>query len=459
MDAVGGWEAGHLEVDRVRRCRPGGDGHRLPAGDRRSAPGLRARPLRGLRGEDLPRAHRRASSIATWSANVAAVRRRRGCGRGAGRRARQPPDHGPGDPRPGRRCASRSRSTARTSPTRSRRTPSASCPTPGRAPTRRPGSWSARRTRPRALRDGAGPGLPARTRLGPARGRRPSLPPTPGAGGLRKLDGLAARLDRERPDAGEAEDSFGRDGPALAAALRSWGEGGPRVPVRRQAADQQGRGPAGGGLAADPSRAPRCGAAAPRILLIGFGAFGPGWRSWSTPWVAATSMPHARSPPRGRGLEGAEDAPLPILSGFLPIRPTAMRKRLARPRLGPIGGRLEHDEVADVMPAADDLRRCRAPCRRPSGWSPAESAACGVPPVSADHSGMREVAQLLADAVRARAGAAALLRGGRRARSRSSPIASTAGWRSSPSGASEAGLALAGRVRRALELGGVARRA
>jgi glycosyltransferase involved in cell wall biosynthesis len=30
---------------------------------------------------------------------------------------------------------------------------------------------------------------------------------------------------------------------------------------------------------------------------------------------------------------------------------------------------------------------------------PAESAACGVPPVSADHSGMREVAQLLAEAV------------------------------------------------------------
>jgi glycosyltransferase involved in cell wall biosynthesis len=30
---------------------------------------------------------------------------------------------------------------------------------------------------------------------------------------------------------------------------------------------------------------------------------------------------------------------------------------------------------------------------------PAESAACGVPPVSADHSGMREVSRLLADAL------------------------------------------------------------
>ena len=32
-------------------------------------------------------------------------------------------------------------------------------------------------------------------------------------------------------------------------------------------------------------------------------------------------------------------------------------------------------------------------------FSPAESAACGVPPVSADHSGMREVAQLLGEAL------------------------------------------------------------
>jgi len=63
-----------------------------------------------------------------------------------------------------------------------------------------------------------------------------------------------------------------------------------------------------------------------------------------------------------------------------------------------IGGRLEHDEVADVMPAA-------ATFAMPSTWPeafgmvPAESAACGVPPVAADHSGMREVALLLAEAV------------------------------------------------------------
>ena len=33
------------------------------------------------------------------------------------------------------------------------------------------------------------------------------------------------------------------------------------------------------------------------------------------------------------------------------------------------------------------------------GMVPAESAACGVPPTAANHSGMREVAQVLADAL------------------------------------------------------------
>jgi glycosyltransferase involved in cell wall biosynthesis len=102
---------------------------------------------------------------------------------------------------------------------------------------------------------------------------------------------------------------------------------------------------------------------------------------------------------RGRGLEGGEDAPLPILSEFLADPPEGYADA-AREAAGSmlIGGRLEHDEVADVMPEAQTFAM-------PSTWPeafgmvPAESAACGVPPVAADHSGMREVAQLLAEAV------------------------------------------------------------
>jgi glycosyltransferase involved in cell wall biosynthesis len=63
-----------------------------------------------------------------------------------------------------------------------------------------------------------------------------------------------------------------------------------------------------------------------------------------------------------------------------------------------IGGRLAHDEVADVMPAADTFAMTSS-WPEAFGMVPAESAACGVPPVSADHSGMREVSELLAEAI------------------------------------------------------------
>jgi glycosyltransferase involved in cell wall biosynthesis len=63
-----------------------------------------------------------------------------------------------------------------------------------------------------------------------------------------------------------------------------------------------------------------------------------------------------------------------------------------------VSGRLEHAEVAEVMPAADALVM---PSTFPEafGMVPAEAAACGVPPVSAGHSGMLEVSAQLAEAV------------------------------------------------------------
>jgi hypothetical protein len=50
------------------------------------------------------------------------------------------------------------------------------------------------------------------------------------------------------------------------------------------------------------------------------------------------------------------------------------------------------------MPAADTFAMTST-WPEAFGMVPAESAACGVPPVSADHSGMREVARLLAGAI------------------------------------------------------------
>ena len=57
---------------------------------------------------------------------------------------------------------------------------------------------------------------------------------------------------------------------------------------------------------------------------------------------------------RGRGYEGEEEASLPILAAFLGDPPDGYADA-AREAAGSIliGGRLAHDEVADVMPAAD----------------------------------------------------------------------------------------------------------
>ena len=137
----------------------------------------------------------------------------------------------------------------------------------------------------------------------------------------------------------------------------------------------------------------------PRLLLIGFGAFESGVRALIDALSAGDLEAAREVAARGRGYEGADDEPLGILSAFLSDPPDGYADA-ARDAAGSIllGGRLEHDEVADVMPAGDVFTM---PSTFPEafGMVPAESAACGVPPVSADHSGMREVSRLLADAL------------------------------------------------------------
>ncbi|HXM86279.1 MAG TPA: glycosyltransferase, partial [Solirubrobacteraceae bacterium] len=61
-------------------------------------------------------------------------------------------------------------------------------------------------------------------------------------------------------------------------------------------------------------------------------------------------------------------------------------------------GRLEHDELADLLPACEALV---VPSTFPEafGMVAAEAAACGALPVSAAHSGLAEVSGALAEAV------------------------------------------------------------
>lgn len=101
----------------------------------------------------------------------------------------------------------------------------------------------------------------------------------------------------------------------------------------------------------------------------------------------------------GWALEGGSAEPLPILSAFMADPPEGYLEA-ARGIGGSVElvGRLEHDEVAELLPGAEALVM---PSTFPEafGMVAAEAAACGVLPVSAGHSGMREVSRELAAAL------------------------------------------------------------
>jgi glycosyltransferase involved in cell wall biosynthesis len=101
----------------------------------------------------------------------------------------------------------------------------------------------------------------------------------------------------------------------------------------------------------------------------------------------------------GRGLEGGSVEPLPILSAFLADPPDGYVEAVKGIADSvEFIGRLEHDEVAGLLPGAEALVM---PSTFPEafGMVAAEAAACGVLPVSAGHSGMREVSRELAAAL------------------------------------------------------------
>jgi glycosyltransferase involved in cell wall biosynthesis len=101
----------------------------------------------------------------------------------------------------------------------------------------------------------------------------------------------------------------------------------------------------------------------------------------------------------GWGLEGGSAEPLPILRAFLAEPPDGYLDA-ARGIADSVEfiGRLEHDEVAELLPGMEALAM---PSTFPEafGMVAAEAAACGVLPVSAGHSGMLEVSRELAKAL------------------------------------------------------------
>ena len=138
----------------------------------------------------------------------------------------------------------------------------------------------------------------------------------------------------------------------------------------------------------------------PRLLVVGFGSFDEGLHGlWSS--ISSGDLDSAsRTAQRGRELEGERaGGELRILSDFLRDPPEGYVE-MGRVAAGSVlwAGRLDHDEVADVLPVSDALVM---PSTFPEafGMVAAEAAACGVPFVSADHSGMREVSNRLGEAL------------------------------------------------------------
>ncbi|HEY2479647.1 MAG TPA: glycosyltransferase family 4 protein [Solirubrobacterales bacterium] len=133
-----------------------------------------------------------------------------------------------------------------------------------------------------------------------------------------------------------------------------------------------------------------------RLQICGFGAYEDGLRRLQAA-LDRGDLEDARAvAAAGWGLEGGEAKPLPILSAFLADPPPGYAEA-ARAAAGSVEwlGRLEHDEVARLLPVAEALVM---PSTFPEafGMVAVEAAACGALPVSAGHSGMREVSQRLA---------------------------------------------------------------
>jgi glycosyltransferase involved in cell wall biosynthesis len=132
-----------------------------------------------------------------------------------------------------------------------------------------------------------------------------------------------------------------------------------------------------------------------KLEIVGYGEYEDGLRKLLAALETGDFGKAREIAAAGWDLEGGEKRALPILSAFLANPPDGYEAACAA-AAGSVEliGRLEHDEVADLLPGAEALVM---PSTFPEafGMVAAEAAACGVLPVSAGHSGMLEVSRQL----------------------------------------------------------------
>jgi glycosyltransferase involved in cell wall biosynthesis len=226
------------------------------------------------------------------------------------------------------------------------------------------------------------PDLPGRTFLGPPGVDVVRFSPREPSAAIAGLDDLRRRLDAKEP-VSNVGSSFDRDLSAAARALDRIEPGDRLVVFVGKLIGSKGVELL---LAAWPlvlARVPDA-----RLVVVGFGAFRDGLEQ-----LVVDLEPGDLDAVRAtRSETGAE---LPWLSAFADsLSPGDAATAGLRDRIV-WTGRLDHGELADLLPAADAMV---VPSTFPEafGMVAAEAAACGALPVVARHSGLAEVAEALA---------------------------------------------------------------
>ncbi len=261
----------------------------------------------------------------------------------------------------------------------------------------------------------ADPQAERRTRLGPPGVDVERFVPRERPAARAELDALTARL-RGLPELGETADAGTQPAGSDAFALdeRAAGEALGRLdPAKDRLVAFVGKLIVSKGvdllLAAWPlvlDQAPSA-----KLVVIGFGAYREGFERLRDA-LQQGDLERAREIARaGRSLEAdpaaagssAEAQPLRHLLAFLDgLHGASLERYQAAARALDervvLTGRLEHEELAGLLPACEALV---VPSTFPEafGMVAAEAAACGVLPVSAAHSGLAEVSEALARAV------------------------------------------------------------
>ena len=248
-------------------------------------------------------------------------------------------------------------------------------------------------------------GLPAKTRLGPPGVDIATFTPLERGDALARLTKLADDLAAAPDQPGDDESAFSRDQPVTARAIADLAHGaaGDRLVTF------VGKLIVSKGIDLLLLAWPLVLAEIPdaRLAVIGFGAYRAACERIVGALAASDLASLRELAARGRAEEGGPQAPLRFATEFLDWlgdeagvdgRDRYLSSAAAMSDRVVFTGRLEHNEVAEVLPACEAMV---VPSTFPEsfGMVAAEAAACGALPISAAHSGLAEVSRVLAAAL------------------------------------------------------------